>query len=188
MFGSFNPIHVGHLIIGQYMATRTDCTEVHFIVSPHNPLKRPAGLADARHRLQMVRLAVRRNPLLIADPVEFGLSRPSYTIDTLEYLAQRHPRHQYRLIIGSDNLAIFTKWKRWEDVLDQFGCYVYLRSGHDPGKLGQHPAVTICDAPFLDISATYIRACLREKRSIRYLVPDNVLRYLHQHAVFDFLR
>ena len=178
---------MGHLIIGQYMATHTDCHEVRFVVSPQNPLKAPEYLANEEHRLNMARLGVRRNRLLYVDKIEFGMPRPSYTIDTLNALSLRHPDHRYRLIIGSDNLAILRKWKRWEEVLERFGCYVYLRSGYPPGAMGSHPGVTICEAPFLDISATYIRNSLRRGDSIRYLVPDSVRRYIDRHNVYGFL-
>lgn len=179
---------MGHLIIAQYMATRSDCREVHLIVSPQNPLKQPADLADEVHRLEMTRLGVRSNALLKASRVEFGLPRPSYTIDTLRYLADRHPGRRYKLIIGSDNLAIFHKWRSWESILDDFGCNVYLRPGYPLGQLGSHPGVSVFEAPLLDISATYIRQRLAENVSIRYLVPTNVERYIEQNDVFGFLR
>lgn len=187
LFGSFNPIHMGHLIIGQYMATQTDCDVVHFIVSPQNPLKRPEGLADENHRLAMARLGVRRNPLLHVNSVEFGLTRPSYTFNTLTHLRSRNPDNTYRLIIGSDNLAIFKKWRNWERILDEFGCYVYLRPGHSPGHMARHRKVQVFDAPLLDISASYIRRRLQKDESIRYLVAENVRRYIVTHDVYAFL-
>ena len=178
---------MGHLIIGEFMATRSECSEVRYIVSPQNPLKAPAQLAHEDQRLDMTRLGVRGNPLLSADPVEFALPRPSYTIDTLNHLAKRHPHNAYRLIIGSDNLAIFREWKNWKEILDVYGCLVYLRPGYSPGRLAGHSGVQILEAPLLDISATYIRERLAAGTSVRYLVPENVRRYIARNNMYGSL-
>jgi nicotinate-nucleotide adenylyltransferase len=185
LFGSFNPVHQGHLIIGEFMATQTDLTHVQFVVSPQNPLKRPEELAPEDHRLKMTRLAVRGNPLLTVNPIEFNLPRPSYTIDTLRMLQKRKPGATHHLIIGSDNLAIIEKWREWEAIVRDFGCYVYIRPGHSPGQRSDLHGVHILDTPLLDISSTRIRAYVRAGHSIRYMVPENVRRYIADYQLYE---
>ncbi len=173
-FGSFNPIHVGHLIIANTMATQTDLDQVWFVVSPLNPFKKSQNLLHEFDRLDMVQMAIQDNAQLRATDIEFALPRPSYTIDTLARLAEKFPQHRFRLIMGEDNLTQFRNWKNYEAILDGFGLYVYPRPRTDPSPLRQHPAVRVVAAPLLDISATFIRDSIRQHRSIRYLVPDAV--------------
>lgn len=177
-FGSFNPIHVGHLIIASYMATRTDLDRVWLVVSPQNPLKPKKMLARDYDRLHLVRLGIGENPLLEASNVEFGLPKPSYTVDTLAHLREKHPDRTFALIMGGDNLATLHLWKNPEALLANHDIYVYNRPGTDLGTYAAHPRVRVCQAPLLDISATYIRECLRTGKSVRYLVPDAVFEYL----------
>ncbi len=177
-FGSFNPIHVGHLIIANHMATRTDLDRVWLVVSPHNPLKPKKSLARDFDRLHLARLGIGDNPLIEASNVEFGLPQPSYTVDTLAFLKEKYPDREFALIMGSDNLASLNQWKNYEQLLSGYDIYVYRRPGVDLGPFADHPRVKICEAPLLDISATYIRDCLRQGRSVRYLVPDAVFEYL----------
>lgn len=183
-FGSFNPIHVGHLIIANHMATRTDLDKVWLVVSPHNPLKPKKSLARDHDRLHLVRLGIGDNPRIEASNVEFGLPKPSYTIDTLAFLKEKYPDREFALIMGGDNLATLDQWKNYEQLLAGYDIYVYRRPGIELGPFASHPRVRICDAPLLDISATYIRDCLRQGQSVRYLVPDAVYEYLESGSLY----
>jgi len=184
LFGSFDPIHNGHLMVAQYIATQTDLDVVELVVSPHNPLKASDRMADGGHRLEMSRLAVEDNPLLSVNDIEFDLSRPSYTIRTLHELSSKHPDHDFTLIMGSDNLANFRKWKDWESILDKYGCYVYLRPDYDPGDLSNHHRVKIYNAPSIHLSSTFIRECLVAGYSTKYLIPDSVRDYIAEHKIY----
>lgn len=183
-FGSFNPIHVGHLIIANHMATQTDLDKVWLVVSPHNPLKPKKSLARDFDRLHLTRLGIGDNPLIEASNVEFGLPQPSYTIDTLAFLKEKYPDREFALIMGGDNLATLDQWKNYEQLLAGFDIYVYRRPGIELGPFASHPRVKICEAPLLDISATYIRDCLRKGRSVRYLVPEAVFEYLESGNLY----
>ena len=173
-FGSFNPIHNGHLIIAQSMLQYAELEEVWFVVSPQNPLKKNKALLHEFDRLDMVRLAIEDNERFRVSDIEFHMPRPSYTIDTLTYLKEKYSQKVFKLIIGGDNLAIFPKWKNSELIMNDFGLVVYPRPGSKPGDLMNHPNVTYIDAPIMSISATFIRKCVNEEKSIRYLVPEKV--------------
>ena len=173
-FGSFNPIHVGHLILANTMATATDLDEVWFVVSPQNPFKKNKSLLHEFDRLDMVERATADNAKLKVSDVEFAMPRPSYTIDTLVRLQEKYPDYTFKLIIGEDNLVQFTNWKNHESILDFYGLYVYARPNTPPHAFSNHPKVTFINAPLLDISATFIRDCIKNNRSIRYLVPESV--------------
>ncbi len=177
-FGSFNPIHVGHLVIAEYIAENSDLKEIWFIVSPHNPFKKKDSLLANTHRLAMVKLAVEHNPKLKASDVEFALPQPSYTINTIIHLNEKYPNKEFALIMGSDNLQSFTKWKNYEELLNRCSLYVYPRPGFDGGELKNHPKVIWVDAPRMDISATYIRQAVHDGKSIRYMLTDTVFNYL----------
>lgn len=177
-FGSFNPIHVGHLIVANVMATTTDLEQVWFVVSPQNPFKKNKSLLHEFDRYDLVERAIADNHRLKATDVEFSMPRPSYTIDTLRRLRERFPQHQFRLIIGEDNLAQFGNWKEHEAILADFGLYVYPRPNSAPSPFHAHANVRLVEAPLLDISATFIRAQLKAGRSIRYMVPDAVERLI----------
>jgi nicotinate-nucleotide adenylyltransferase len=183
-FGSFNPVHVGHMIIANYMATHTDLDEVWMVVSPHNPLKPKKTLARDHDRLHLVRLAIGDNPHLRASDVEFGLPKPSYTIDTLLYMREKHPGKQFCLIMGGDNLGTLHKWKNYELLLRDYPIYVYQRPSYELGELEGHPNVHIQEAPLLQLSASYIRKCLKEGRSVQYMVPDAVYQYLEETSIY----
>lgn len=173
-FGSFNPIHVGHLIIANLMVESSDLKKVWFVVSPQNPLKPAKGLLHEFDRYDMVRAAAFDNYKLEVSDVEFHLPRPSYTIHTLVHLQEKHPDKEFKVIMGEDNLANFTRWKNYRQILDHYGLYVYPRPGTQPSELRSHPNVTVVEAPLLDISATFIRDRIRKGQSVRYLVPDAV--------------
>ena len=183
-FGSFNPIHIGHLIIANFMATQTDLEQVWLVVSPQNPLKAKKTLAKDRDRLHLVNLAIGDSPHLKSSDIELKLPKPSYTIDTLAYLTEKYPQHQFSLIMGGDNLSTLTKWKNYEKILTDYPILVYQRPNIDLGELAQHPNVTTYEAPLMDISATYIRSCMAAKKSIQYLVPDAVWQYLNEVKVY----
>lgn len=173
-FGSFNPIHIGHLIIANIMAENSDLDKVWFMVSPQNPLKSAKGLLHEFDRYDMVKAAIADNYKLEVSDVEFHLPKPSYTIHTLVHLKEKYPEKEFKVIIGEDNLENFKKWKNHDQILSQFGLYVYPRPHSIATELTKHPHVKMIDAPLLDISATYIRACIRNNKSIRYLVPEPV--------------
>jgi nicotinate-nucleotide adenylyltransferase len=172
------------MIIANFMATQTGLEEVWMVVSPHNPLKPKKTLARDHDRLHLVRLAIGDNPKLKASDVEFGLPQPSYTVDTLSYLKEKYPTRQFALIMGGDNLATLHKWKNYELLLRDHEIFVYQRPSHDLGDLQQHPSIKIVEAPLMQISASYIRNCLKAGQSVQYLVPDAVYRYLEEVAVY----
>ncbi|WP_040495760.1 nicotinate (nicotinamide) nucleotide adenylyltransferase [Fulvivirga imtechensis] len=173
-FGSFNPIHIGHLIISNIMVETTDIDQVWFVVSPHNPFKKKNTLLHEFDRLDMVNTAIHDNYNMRATDVEFHMPRPSYTIDTLVYLSEKHPRHSFKLVIGEDNLKSFPKWKNHEKILEHYGLYVYPRPNAEPSEVSAHPNVKMVEAPMMDISATFIRNCIKNNQSIKYLVPQAV--------------
>lgn len=177
-FGSFNPIHVGHLIIANTMAYSTDLEQVWFIVSPQNPFKKNKSLLHEFDRLKMVEMAIADNFKLQVSDVEFSLPKPSYTIDTLTVLAERFPMHEFKLIMGEDNLVQFENWKNYEKILEYYELYVYPRPNTPAHNFKEHPKVRFIEAPLLDISATYIRNALQNKRPIRYMVPDAIEEYI----------
>lgn len=183
-FGSFNPVHVGHLIIANYMATQTDLHEVWLVVSPQNPHKKKKSLARDHDRLHLVRLAIDDNPNLRASDVEFGLPQPSYTVETLAYLRDKYPDYQFVLIMGGDNLATLPKWKNYEIILRDYQIYVYQRPDYELGALQNHPSVALFSAPLMQISASYIRKCLAVGHSIEYLVTPPVFEYLEGSSLY----
>jgi nicotinate-nucleotide adenylyltransferase len=173
-FGSFNPIHIGHLIIANIMAETTELDKVWFVVSPQNPFKPSKGLLHEFDRYDMVRAAVYDSYKLEVSDIEFHLTKPSYTIHTLVHLTEKHPDKEFKVIIGEDNLEGFPRWKNSEIILRDYGLYVYPRPNAQPSQLKLHPNVKMVDAPMVDISATFIRNCIRKNQSVRYLVPDAV--------------
>lgn len=177
-FGSFNPIHVGHLVIAEYIAENSDLKDVWFVVSPHNPLKKKETLLANNHRLAMVKLAIEHSPKLKASNVEFDMPQPSYTINTIIHLNEKYPNKEFALIMGSDNLESFTKWKNYAELLNRCSLYVYPRPGYEGGELKKHPKVVWINAPQMDISATYIRQAVHEGKSVRYMLTDAVFNYL----------
>ncbi|TDK50093.1 nicotinate (nicotinamide) nucleotide adenylyltransferase [Algoriphagus formosus] len=181
-FGSFNPIHLGHLIIAETIYDRTDLDEVWFVVSPQNPLKKRKSLIHEFDRLRMVELAIEDNFHFRASDVEFHMPRPSYTIDTLTYLSDQYPQHEFSIFLGSDNLKQFKKWKNYEQILEHYQVYVYPRPGEKVDF--SHSSVSEVDAPLLDISATFIREAIQQERSVRYLLPDTVVDYIRDKKLY----
>lgn len=174
LFGSFNPVHIGHLILAEYFATHTDLAEVWFVVSPHSPFKQAADLRPEAERLHLVQLAIAGNPRLRAENIEFSLPRPSYTIATLDALHQRHPAVDFVLLMGADNIPGLPRWQESARLLAEIDIYAYPRPGTVLPDLATFPRVQVVAAPLLDISATYIRESMRQGHSIRYLVPAAV--------------
>ncbi len=183
-FGSFNPIHNGHLIIAQSVLELASLDEVWFVVSPQNPFKKNKNLIHEFDRYEMVRLAIEDNYRFKVSDIEFSMPRPSYTIDTLTYLKEKYQKHNFNLIIGGDNLAIFPKWKNSIKIIEEFGLIVYPRPGTTQDKLISHQNVVYVEAPLLDISATYIRRSVKENRSIKYLVPEKASAYISDKKLF----
>jgi len=184
-FGSFNPIHIGHLIIANTMAENTELEEVWFVVSPQNPFKKQKSLLHEFDRLDMVEKAIQDNYKLKTSDVEFHLPKPSYTIDTLTVLQEKYPIHEFGLIMGGDNLSHFKKWKNYEQILEYFSLYVYPRPDSRPSDLDNHPKVHFVEAPLMSISATYIRKRIKFGQSIRYLVPEPVVSHIEQQKFYQ---
>jgi nicotinate-nucleotide adenylyltransferase len=179
-FGSFNPVHNGHMIIAGYMSEFTDLQQVWFVVSPHNPLKQKSSLLQDYHRMTLVKIAIGDNRKLKASDIEFKLPRPSYTINTLVSLYEKFPEHQFVLILASDNLSSFKKWKNYEQILEQAELYVYPRKDDDGGELMSHPKVKVIEAPLMEISSTFIRESIKNKKDIRYMLPEKVWEYIDE--------
>lgn len=183
-FGSFNPIHVGHLIIAEYMLEHSDLQEIWFVVSPRNPLKKKSSLLDDRQRLYMVNLAIGDDDRFKASDIEFSLPQPSYTCHTLTHLAEKFPQREFCLIMGEDNLATFDKWLNYEWILENYHLYVYPRPGYDAGERKNHPHVTFVDAPQMQLSSTMIRENLKERKSVCYMLPPKVWEYLDEMGFY----
>jgi nicotinate-nucleotide adenylyltransferase len=184
-FGSFNPIHSGHMIIAGYMLNFTDLDDVWMVISPHNPLKEKKTLLADHHRYAMVQIAVEDNPRLRACNIEFKLPQPSYTIDTLVRLEEKHPDHQFVLIAGTDIFPSFHKWKNYEILLENYKFYIYRRPGFNAGDYENNPHVTIFDAPLMEISSSFIRQAVFDGREIRYFVPEKVYHYIREMHFYE---
>ena len=169
-FGSFNPIHIGHLIIANHILNETDLQKVWFVVSPQNPFKPSSTLLNEYHRLHLVQKAIEGDDRLRASEIEFTLPKPSYTAHTLAYLAEKYPAHQFTIIMGSDSFQNLGKWKNAETIIEHYPILVYNRPGFAvENNLGAN--AKILDAPLLEISATYIRDCIQRGKSVKYLLP-----------------
>lgn len=184
-FGSFNPIHHGHLIIASFLLENTDLDQVWFVVSPQNPLKPSVSLLNEYHRLYLVQAAIEGENNLKASDIEFRLPKPSYTVDTLTYLQEKYPAHQFSIIMGSDSFANLPKWKNYSWLLQHYPIYVYERPGHEVlPSFPEAKKITVLNAPLLPISATHIRKNIKEGKSIRYLVPDAVREEIERNGYY----
>ncbi len=182
-FGSFNPVHTGHLIIANHVAYNADLKQVWFVVSPQNPFKSAGSLLNQYHRLHLIRTAIEGENKLRASSVEFKLPKPSYTIDTLTYLKEKHPEHDFSIIMGSDGLQNIDKWKNYEMILKDHRIFVYKRPGYKI-RTDLSANIIALTAPLLEISSTRIREMIREKISIRFLVPDVVKEEIEQNGYY----
>ena len=182
-FGSFNPVHIGHLIIANHLLNNTNLQQVWLVVSPQNPLKPSVSLLNEYHRLHLARIAVEGEKNLKVSNVEFNLPKPSYTIDTLIYLEEKNREHQFAVIMGSDSLLNIRKWKNYQALLNNYSIYIYKRPGFIIGETNI-ANLQILDAPLLEISSTQIRNLIKEHKSIRYLVPDIVLDEIEKYGYY----
>ncbi len=178
-FGSFNPIHIGHLIIANHILNQTELKKVWFVVSPQNPFKTENSLLNEYNRLHLVRLAIEEDNRLKASDAEFQLSKPSYTINTLIHLEEKYPNHEFSIIMGSDSFQNIHNWKNYEAIIKNYSIIVYKRPGFEI-KNNLKAKLQILETPLLQISATQIRQLVSEKKSIRYLVPDKVMEEIEK--------
>jgi nicotinate-nucleotide adenylyltransferase len=179
-FGSFNPIHAGHLMIASYMTEYTDLEQMWFVVSPHNPLKEKSTLLADHHRLAMVNLAIEDDQRFRSSNIEFKLPRPSYTIDTLTYLGEKYPAKEFVLIAGSDILQTLHKWKNFEELLKLYRIYIYPRPDSGKSRFDGHPAFTCVDAPLISLSSSFIRQGIKEGRNMQHFLPEKVWKYIQE--------
>ena len=182
-FGSFNPVHHAHLIIANYIINQGLTEKVWFVVSPHNPLKETQSLLNESHRLHLVNLAIEGEASLKASDVEFYLPRPSYTSYTLNYLQEKYTFHKFSVIMGGDSFQNIEKWKNFQYILNNFNIIVYNRPGFQIDNYLK-ARLTILDAPLLELSATMIRQLLAEKKSVRYMLPDNVIEEIQKGGYY----
>ncbi|RYD81957.1 MAG: nicotinate-nucleotide adenylyltransferase [Sphingobacteriales bacterium] len=184
-FGSFNPVHIGHLIIGSHMVNFTDLKQVWFVVSPQNPLKNKADLLPDYQRLEMVQMAVEEDPQLSASNIEFELEKPSFTINTLLRLEEKYPDRKWVLIMGSDTLNTLPKWKNYEQLVANYEIYIYPRPDYPLDQSILTPKMKLVeDVPLMQISASFIRKSLREGRNVKYLLPTNVYAHISKWGYF----
>ena len=182
-FGTFNPIHIGHLAIANHMVEFSDLDEVWMVVTPHNPFKKKASLLADNHRLQLVIIATEEYPKLKASNIEFKLPQPNYTVNTLVHISEKHPDDHFHIIMGEDNLASFHKWKNFEIILENHDIYIYPRVHENSGSktpLYKHAKVHKVAAPIMEISSTFIRKGLANNKNIRALLPCKVWQYIDE--------
>lgn len=195
-FGTFNPIHVGHLIIANHMADHTDLDQVWLVVTPQNPLKKKSSLLADYHRLAMVRHAIEDNQKIRVSDIEFHLPKPSYTVNTLVHLQEQQPEAEFALIMGEDNLRTFHKWKNHEEIFELAELYVYPRALTEdekredatitpPNNLHMHERVKMVDAPVMKVSASFIRRAIKERKDVRYLLTEPVFRYCTEMHFYE---
>ena len=182
-FGSFNPIHTGHLIIANHILNETELKRIWFVVSPQNPFKSENSLLDEYNRLHLVRLAVEDDNRMKASDIEFHLSKPSYTIHTLSHLEEKYPDHKFSVIMGSDSFQNLSKWKNYDAIIKNYPIHVYKRSGFEVEN-NLNARLHVIESPLLQISATKIRQLIKEKKSIRYMVPYNVMEEIEKAGYY----
>lgn len=181
-FGTFNPIHVGHLTIANHMAEYSDLDQIWFVVTPQSPFKVKTSMLDNHQRLEMVYRATKDYPKLRPSDIEFGLPQPNYTINTLVYLQEKFPEHHFALIMGEDNLKSFHKWKNYEMILEGYSIYVYPRisEGTIDTQFNKHKKVHFINAPIMELSSTFIRNSIKEGKNVRPMLPEHVWEYLDE--------
>ena len=177
-FGSFNPVHNGHLILANYIVEYTDLDYIWFVVSPQNPFKEENTLLKDQHRRDMLEAAVKNDTRFEVCDIEFNMPKPSYTIDTLRRMSELYPDTDFYLICGMDNLACFDKWKDYQSILDNYNILVYPRKNYEGGALAEHKSVHIIDAPEIEISSTFIRKAVADNKDVRYFMPEESYKYM----------
>lgn len=185
-FGTFNPIHIGHLIIANHMAEYSDLEKIWMIVTPHNPLKNKKTLLDDHERLQLVNLATEDYPKIKPSDIEFKLPQPNYTVNTLAHLQDKFPQHEFSLIMGEDNLKSLHKWKNYEVILKNYPIYVYPRisSELENSTFRNNPNIHFIDAPIVEISSTFIRENIKNKKNVQPLLPLKVWEYIDHNNIY----
>lgn len=185
-FGTFNPIHAGHMIIANHMAEHSGLDQIWIVVTPHNPLKQKNTLLDDYKRLEMVFLATEHYPKIKPSDIEFKLPQPNYTVNTLEHLKEKFPMHTFSLIMGEDNLRSLHKWKNYEILLQNHEIYIYPRIAAEPinAELEIHPNIHKIDAPIVEISSTFIRESIKNKKNVRPLLPEEVWQYVDHNNLY----
>lgn len=179
-FGSFNPIHIGHLAIANYMAEYSNLDQIWFVVSPQNPFKQKSSLLSDYHRLELVNRSIENYPKLKASNIEFALPKPSYTIDTLTYLKEKYSQYNFSLIMGSDNLKNFSKWKNYELILQNHDLYVYPRLGFKDHEIELKGNIHLINAPLMEISSSFIREAIKDKKELPFFMPEAAYQYLKE--------
>jgi nicotinate-nucleotide adenylyltransferase len=184
-FGSFNPVHNGHLIIANFILEYTELDRVFFIVSPQNPFKKQSELLEDHHRFAMLNEAIGDTEKYHVSDIEFKLSKPSYTVDTLAYLTEKYPDFKFSLIMGSDNLVNFHKWKNAQYILDHHKLFVYPRPGFDVGEFIKDDRIEIVKAPLMELSSTFIRTAIKEKKDVRFFMPERAWNYMKEMHFYE---
>ncbi|OEK09520.1 nicotinic acid mononucleotide adenylyltransferase [Flavivirga aquatica] len=181
-FGSFNPIHIGHLVIANHIAEHSDLDQVWFVVTPHSPFKKKSTLLDNYQRLEMVHLATKDYIKLEPSNIEFNLPQPNYTINTLVYLQEKYPKNEFALIMGGDNLKGFHKWKNYELILENHHIYVYPRVSKNKieTQFEEHKKIHTIDAPIMELSSTFIRKSIKTGKNVKPMLPQNVWEYIDE--------
>ena len=179
-FGTFNPVHVGHVILVNHMLHYTDLDEVWMVVTPHNPHKKKSTLLDDYHRLEMVYKATENYDHIHPSDIEFKLNQPNYTVDTLVHISEKFPNDEFAIIMGEDNLKSFHKWKNYEVILEDYEVFVYPRitKNKEENNLQNHPKIHFVEAPIIEISSTFIRKSIKEQKSVQHLLSPKVWEYI----------
>ncbi len=179
-FGSFNPIHNGHLMLANYLVENSGLDALWFVISPQNPFKTKESLLPDYQRLELVNRAIEGYKKFSACDIEFSMPKPSYTIDTLTYLKEKYPKREFALIMGTDNLDRLDRWKNYEQIINYHKIIVFPRNGSDGGALRSHPNVQIVDTPIIEVSSTFIRESIRQGRDVRFFMPEKVFEYVDE--------
>lgn len=188
MGGSFNPIHIGHILLADYLTQFTSLNQVWLMLSPRNPLKEnPESLIDDTQRMEMLRIATRHTPRILPCDIELTMPRPSYTINSLNRLNELNPAVRFSLVIGSDNWAIFNRWRNAGEIIERFSPIVYPRPGYPVEKTSLPPQVTLVDAPVFDISSTFLRKAMEHGHDMRLFMPDGVWDYIKTNHLYTTL-
>ena len=183
-FGSFNPIHIGHLILANYIVENYDMDELWFVVSPHNPMKVKKNLLHDHDRYDMVEMAIKNYPKMRVSNVEFSMPKPSYTIDTLTYLCEKYPKYSFSIIMGEDNLASFPKWKNYETLVKNHSIIVYPRILDSVEAIYEHHNIHKINAPIIELSATEIRKMIKENKNVMPMLPPEVFQYIDKMGFY----